>query len=111
MPGPARTRRLISPFAMDYGMTTFVAIALTLAARRWPVTIYPQPKRKWRAARKPSLRGLANQFGGGSVAPDYGRVIGRLFGNGIGPVIGCSSLPIDARISGARLRIALAASR
>jgi hypothetical protein len=32
------------------------------------------------------------------------------FGNGIGPVIGGSSVPADARVFGARLRIAAAAS-
>ena len=37
------------------------------------------------------------------------RAIGRLLGNGIGPVMGNSSLPADARVLGARLRIASAA--
>ena len=37
------------------------------------------------------------------------RAIGRVLGNGIGPVMGNSSLPADARVFGARLRIASAA--
>ena len=43
-------------------------------------------------------------------SPGHGRAIGRLFGNGIGPVIGGPSSPADARVFGARLRIASAAS-
>ena len=45
-----------------------------------------------------------------AVGPQsHGRVIGRLFGNGIGAVIGDSSAPADARAFAARLRIASAA--
>lgn len=45
----------------------------------------------------------------GGVPQGNQRAIGRLLGNGIGPVMGGSSLPADARVSGARLRIASAA--
>ena len=38
------------------------------------------------------------------------RGIGRFLGNGICPVIDCSSVTADARVFGARLRIAAAAS-
>ena len=37
------------------------------------------------------------------------RAIGRFLGNGIGPAMGRSSLPADARVLGARLKIASAA--
>ena len=41
----------------------------------------------------------------------HGRAIGRLFGSGMRPVIGSSSLLAEACAFGARLRIAWAASR
>ena len=54
--------------------------------------------------------GLENGFvAGWPMPPSHGAAIGRLFGNGIRPVIGCPSGPTDARKFGNRLRIASAA--